>query len=81
MPSKQPKPRDENVPPEITPLGEALLLAPPAVAKLLSVSVRTLFGMRAIGAFPPPVVLPRKRVRRWRRADVESWVAALPVDR
>jgi len=51
---------------------EALLLDVKDVAKLLRVSVRTVWTWRDMGRLPAPVKIGR--CVRWRRQDVEEWI-------
>ena len=45
------------------------------IAELLLVTTRTLRRWIKAGIFPPPVALTG-RVKRWRRGDVEHWIAS-----
>jgi len=49
-----------------------LLLDAKDVARLLSVSVRTVWTLRDMGRLPAPVRIGR--CVRWRRQDIEKWV-------
>jgi predicted DNA-binding transcriptional regulator AlpA len=49
------------------------LLRAADVARLLSVSVRTVWRMRDAGQLPRPVRVASKMVR-WRRSDIESFI-------
>lgn len=54
----------------------AFLLTTESVAQLLDCSQRTAWRLAAAeGGFPRPVRLTRRLVR-WKRADVEAWLAA-----
>ena len=57
----------------------ALLLDERAVAALVSLSPRTIQTLVSAGEFPEPVRLGlgKRRMKRWRRADVEAWVDGL----
>jgi prophage regulatory protein len=52
---------------------QVLLLDLVEVAKLLRVSQRALWGWAKAGEFPAPIQLGR--LRRWRREDVNQWLA------
>ncbi|MFC7694146.1 helix-turn-helix transcriptional regulator [Paeniroseomonas aquatica] len=52
-----------------------------AVASLIGASVPTVRRMTAARAIPQPRTLPGRRVMRWLRSDIESWIAALPAAR
>ncbi len=47
------------------------------VAKLLGVSPRSVWEWANNGKFPQPIALGR--LRRWRLADVENWLAQQPT--
>ena len=64
--------------PEITAVAPALLRIP-EVCKLVSIGETMLRELMATGRFPAPVQIPGIRAVRWRRADVEAWIAALPA--
>lgn len=49
------------------------------VARLLRVSRRTVFRMRARGLLPPPVRMSR-RIVRWLRSDLQQYVGALTYE-
>lgn len=51
-----------------------LLLTVGEVALLIGVSTRSVWRMTRTGQFPAPVRV--RRNTRWRRSDVERWVAA-----
>lgn len=53
---------------------ESLLLKIEDVATLLRMSVRSVNRLRSAGDLPDPVELLSSV--RWRRADIEAWVAA-----
>ncbi len=53
--------------------GQPLMIDAEAVAKLLSVSNRTVFRLRDAGKMPAPVKLGSRTV--WRREAIEQWVA------
>lgn len=59
----------------------SLLIDTKAVASLINASVPTVRRMTAAKALPQPRALPGRRVMRWLRSDIESWVAALPAAR
>jgi prophage regulatory protein len=52
---------------------ERILLDLREVSKLLGISPRAIWGWADAGTFPPPLELGR--LRRWRRVDIESWLA------
>lgn len=62
------------------PLGSGaklpLLLGAKEVSELLDVSKSTWDRMVAAGDAPPPIHLSDGGHRRWRRADIEAWIAA-----
>lgn len=49
------------------------------VLEMIGVSERKLRAMKSAGQFPRPVQLPGGRLIRYRRTDVDAWIAALPV--
>jgi len=53
--------------------AESLLLTADEVAQLLGVSTRTLWRLCSAGRCPPPLRIGGNT--RWRRAEVEHWVA------
>ena len=55
-------------------INEGILLTVNEVARLLNVSPRHVHMLRATQQLPPPVRLGRSV--RWRRAELEAWVAA-----
>ena len=62
-------------PPNDAPQVDAapMLLTADAVAKLLCVSRLTVFRWRSAGRLPLPVKIGR--VVRWRRSEIETWIA------
>lgn len=52
----------------------SLMVDAKEVAQLINVSIATLWRMRSSGKLPPTVTLSAGCVR-WRRADIERWVA------
>ena len=50
------------------------LLRASDVAKLLSVSTRTIWRMRDAGELPQPVRLGSGNIIRWRRCDIEDFI-------
>jgi predicted DNA-binding transcriptional regulator AlpA len=44
-----------------------------------ALSKRLVQELHRRGAFPAQVVVGAGRLARWRRADVDAWVAALPM--
>ncbi len=55
---------------------EAILVTVKDVSKLLGVSVRTVNRWFRTDEMPPPVKTPGRGYRRWKRRDIEIWVAA-----
>lgn len=51
-----------------------LLVDARALARMLSVSMATIWRMRSAGKLPPPVALSRGLVR-WRLTDIQQWLA------
>ena len=79
----QPRPRGEagngarqgtHIIGEAGPAVEPLLLDLRAVARLLSVSPRTVGSMRSTGRLPAPVRIGRRVL--WRRAEIVEWIDA-----
>ncbi|NMC21743.1 MAG: helix-turn-helix domain-containing protein [Thermogutta sp.] len=58
--------KESGVQPELMPVDD--------VARLLSVSRRTVWRMRDSGHLPAPVRLGG--AIRWRRGDIENWIAS-----
>jgi excisionase family DNA binding protein len=58
---------------------EAALLTVAEVGKLVSLSRATIYANMREGTFPRPVEIPGVRSSRWRRSDVEAWLAALQL--
>lgn len=56
--------------------SETLLLTVPELAELLRVSTHTIYSWRKTGKPAPPSVKVGGQIR-YRRADVEAWLAAL----
>lgn len=56
------------------PADEAALLRPTDFARLLAVSLRTLWRLRSAGRLPSPIRLGGSI--RWSRTEVEAWIAA-----
>jgi len=54
--------------------GSPLLITVGAVAEMLGVSINTVWTMDSTGRIPSPIRLGR-RCTRWRRNEIESWVA------
>ena len=57
---------------------EKLLLDIREVSKLMGVSPRAIWGWAVAGHFPTPLKLGR--LRRWRRADIDTWLARKAVE-
>lgn len=60
--------------PEPTPHAGTLLVTAEEVARMLNVSVRSIWRMRSAGHVPKPIRMGGNI--RWRRIDIEEWVAA-----
>jgi len=56
------------------PDGKSLLVGADTVAAMLGVSIKTVSNWHLAGILPQPVRLPGPR--RWRRRDIEEWIAA-----
>jgi len=52
---------------------DTLLLSVDQLARLLDVSVRTVWRLRDAGKLPPPLRIGGGV--RWRRADIQNWIA------
>lgn len=61
---------------------DSLLLSISDVAAILGRAEGTLRNdlIRNPSAVPPSVVLPGTKCRRWRKSDLEAWLASLPTD-
>ncbi len=57
------------------PADETVLLDAREVSRRLSMSVTSLRRMVRGGRFPPPALRSGRKLLRWRRHDVEAWVA------
>lgn len=57
--------------------GQPLLMSAAQAAELIAVSKRTFHYLRKRADFPTKIVLGLRAVR-WRRLEIEQWVAALP---
>ena len=57
---------------------DARLLNVSEVARILSVSTRTVWRLVSAGELPPPQRIG-KRLRRWRAADIENYVNGKPA--
>jgi excisionase family DNA binding protein len=55
-------------------MSEQLLLSQTELARLLDLSIRTISRMNASGKIPKPVRVGRSV--RWRRKEIEEWIAA-----
>ncbi len=55
--------------------GSALINAKTLSREYLAISLPTLWRMRANGKLPPAIALSSQCLR-WRRCDVESWIAS-----
>lgn len=56
-----------------------LLVDAAEAAEAVGVSERNFHELRKLSGFPPPVAGLGKRMIRWRMAELEAWVAALPA--
>jgi predicted DNA-binding transcriptional regulator AlpA len=56
------------------PDGKSLLVGAETVAVMLGVSIKTVSNWYLAGILPQAVRLPGPR--RWRRRDIEEWIAA-----
>lgn len=56
-------------------LSPSLLIDARELAAMLAISVPTIWRMRESGRLPEPLRLTSQTLR-WRRSDVESWLAA-----
>lgn len=62
----------DTPPPLIDPLS---LITTDELCGLLQISRRKMYGMKATGELPTPIRIGK--VFRWRRCDVEKWLASL----
>ena len=62
---------EDDIPPASPP---PILLPAQAVARQLSVSLRTLWRLRSAGRLPPPIRIGG--TVRWRVTDIDAWIAA-----
>ncbi|MBW3598151.1 MAG: helix-turn-helix domain-containing protein [Planctomycetes bacterium] len=60
--------------PESAAAAQPLLISAPQLATLLSVSERTVWRLQAAGKLPRPVKIGGQK--RWRRSEVDRWIAA-----
>jgi predicted DNA-binding transcriptional regulator AlpA len=63
--------------PENTSIDRPLLLSAQQAAELVGISTSSLWRVLSAGKFPQPVH-PLPSLTKWRRSDVEAYVAALP---
>lgn len=56
------------------PTDQGLLIDLRAVAKLLNISERTVWGMADEGRMPKPIKIGR--IARWRQEEIQAWVRA-----
>lgn len=59
-----------------TSLVPSVLIDAAELARMLSVSKPTIWRMRENGLLPPAIALTSQCIR-WRRSDVEAWLAGL----
>ena len=62
---------------EVTMKETPLLLTERQVCAMAGIGRTALYYLRRSGKFPKPVDALGTRATRWRRADVEAWVASL----
>lgn len=55
-------------------MSEAMLLTGVQVARMLQISIRSLYRLRSGKRLPPSLRIGG--LTRWRRTDIETWVAA-----
>lgn len=55
------------------------LLTANQVCRLLKISRRTFYRMRAAGQLPPPVLQPNRTLLRWRRGDLRGEVVSMQI--
>lgn len=55
--------------------AERVLIEIEAVAEMLAISVRTVRRLADAGRMPLPLRIPGLRVLRWRRVDIERFIA------
>ena len=64
------------------PSVQRLLLTLRDVMHMTSLPKSTIYEMVEEGSFPRPVLVRQtKRTKRWRRVDVEYFIASLPLER
>lgn len=61
-------------------MTDALLIDAKALATMLSVSISTLYRLQSAGKLPRAVALGAGS-KRWKRADIESWISLDCCDR
>jgi predicted DNA-binding transcriptional regulator AlpA len=54
------------------------LVGPKELSKILACSIITLRRWDAAGVLPPAIRVGPQQHRRWRKADIDNWIAALP---
>ena len=70
--------------PVLCPTSDAVLLTQAQVCRMIGFASRTLRTWVSAGKFPRPVQIGRddqRAPKRWLRAEVEEWIAALARDR
>jgi predicted DNA-binding transcriptional regulator AlpA len=58
---------------------QPLLVSAHQAARIIGISERTLHNFRKREDFPKPIVLGPRTVR-WRRQEIEAWIASLPAN-
>jgi len=70
--------REETIPSQTARVPSlALLLTNNEAAEYVGISPSKLRAMASAGNFPRPVKLPGCKSTRWRRVDIDKWVASL----
>ncbi len=59
-------------------LTQSALIDAAELARMLAVSKPTIWRMKEAGKLPPAIALTSQCIR-WRRSDVEAWLAGFPV--
>jgi excisionase family DNA binding protein len=81
LPRLAPPPADGGAEPTTPPAPDKLLLSAEEVAGLLGFSVRHVRRLDSADQLPAPVRPGGGRAVKWRREDIEGWVAAGCPDR
>ena len=65
---------------DLAPVELPLLLTAVAAGRFIGVGPTRFYELRRVPGFPAPVGLPgQKAAARYRRSDLEAWVASLPT--